>query len=268
MIKPVRNETLSPSDAAALQRLDRSTRERERLLADLQKNVSDSNRAAYAAFDGGTITGVFAFDHFDKQYLVMTEWLCGTERDGREMLALLRERFSGYTVEFSLRPDERVLHALLNECGATVFPEQQNMRLTGTVPQTDTQGIEMLSAPYLPQYVALHENSDAFLDGEDVAAKPETCRALLAIENGTVLGYLDLTRWETSANISDLYVDEAHRNRGCGARLLAKAIELTRSDELTLQVDVDNPAAIHLYEKMGFTVIPGRNCIDALWEIP
>lgn len=268
MIKPMRNETLSLSDAAALRLYDPRTREPERLLADLENCISDPNRAAYAAFDGGTITGFFAFDCSEEQYLVMTEWLCTSERDAREMLALLRERFSGYTVEFSLRPDERVLHALLDECGATVFPEQQNMKLTGPVPQTDTRGIEPLSKPYLSQYVALHENSDAFLDGEDIAAKPETCRALLAIENGTVLGYLDLTRWEKSTNVSDLYVDEAHRNRGCGARLLAKAIELTRPDELTLQVDVDNPAAIHLYEKMGFTVIPGRNCIDALWEIP
>ena len=268
MIKPMRNDTLSPSDAAALRLYDCRTREPERLLADLENCISDPNRAAYAAFDGDAITGFFAFDRFDKQYLVMTEWLCGTERDGREMLALLRERFLGYTVEFTLRPDERILHALLIECGATVFSEQQNMKLTGPVPQTDTRRIEPLSAPYLSQYVALHESSDAFLDGEDVAARPETCTALLAIENGAVLGYLDLSRWEKSTNISDLCVDEAHRNRGLGAKLLAKAIELTRPDELTLQVDVDNPAAIHLYEKMGFTVIPGRNFIDALWEIP
>ncbi len=267
MIRLLQNEVPPLSAVEALQLFDRRARTSEQLLADLQKRISDPKQAVFAACDGGTITGFFAFDRFDEQYLVMTEWLCGSEDDGREMLERLRECFAGYTVEFTMRPDERLLHALLTAVGATVFAEQQNMKLTGTVPQTDTAGIELLSAPVLSQYIALHENSDAYLDGEDIAARPETCRALLAIENGAVLGYLDLRRWDQTTNISDLYVDAAHRNRGWGAKLLARAIALTRPNDLTLQVDVDNPAAIHLYEMMGFTAIPGRNFVDVLWEI-
>ena len=62
-------------------------------------------------------------------------------------------------------------------------------------------------------------------------------------------------------------MDESERRKGYGAKLLAKAIEQNRPHGLTLQVDLDNTAAIRLYEKMGFETIPDRNSIDAIWNI-
>lgn len=268
MIRPVRNEILTLSAVSALQRSDGKARACDVLAKELQKKLADPNHLTFAAFNGKAIEGFFAFSPYgEDSYLVMTEWLCDSEQASREMLSHLKQHFSGYEIEFNLRPDERKLITLLRESGASVFPEQQNMKLTRIPPATDTEGIELLSEPYLGQYIALHENSDAYLDGEAIAAAAETHHALLAIENGTVAGYLDLTCGNDVNGITDLYVEESRRNRGWGAKLLARAIEINRPNGLTLQVDVDNSSAIHLYEKMGFTVVPGENCIDALWEI-
>jgi len=53
-----------------------------------------------------------------------------------------------------------------------------------------------------------------------------------------------------------LFVHDDYQNQGIGSRLMAAIIDLAENwlnlKRLELQVNTDNPSAIHLYEKFGF----------------
>ncbi len=53
-----------------------------------------------------------------------------------------------------------------------------------------------------------------------------------------------------------MFVHDDYQNRGIGSKLMAAIIDLAENwlnlKRLELQVNTDNPAAIHLYEKFGF----------------
>ena len=235
----------------------------------LQKLYRDEHTIGFAAFEGDRATGLFAFrQYFEERILELSEWITDSEYAADEMLAYLKEAYSPGQVEFTFRPEEMLLHAALLRTDATVYPEQMDMRLAHRPTETDTSGVALLSERYLAQYCALHDaGSDAYLDGEEVASRPETFRVFVAVKDGRVVGYLDVTHCYETNNISDLYVDETQRRKGYGRKLLAKAIEMNHPKEMTLQVDIDNEPAIRLYEKMGFEKIPNRNTIDAIWKI-
>jgi ribosomal protein S18 acetylase RimI-like enzyme len=62
---------------------------------------------------------------------------------------------------------------------------------------------------------------------------------------------------EAYAEVTELYVVEAARQRGIGRRLLAHAERLALeagADELVVLTGRDNPAALGLYRAMGFRV--------------
>ena len=98
-----------------------------------------------------------------------------------------------------------------------------------------------------------------FWTGEKTAADPEFFRIFVAVENGRVVGYLDVT-WPKEKNyIFDILVEKDSRCRGWGRKLLARAIEMNRPGGMALDVNVDNAPARHLYEAMGFTRMEGKS---------
>ncbi|MEN6329876.1 MAG: GNAT family N-acetyltransferase [Methanobacteriaceae archaeon] len=61
-------------------------------------------------------------------------------------------------------------------------------------------------------------------------------------------------------------VDEVFRGRGIGSFILEKAVELIYehgSKRAVLDVDIDNPGALRLYEKFGFKIFKKKSL--ALW---
>lgn len=226
---------------------------------------------AFGSFDGEEMTGLFLFSRWEDKYLVMSRWLTRSETAGREMLTYLNREYPGYGVEFTFRPQDALLKKLLLEAGATVFPEQRDMKLVGPVTAVDTSGIEPLSKALEPRYFVLHRDSnpdgETYWTGEMVAANQARFIVLLALQDGVPVGYLDLGLGEGGSNVGDLYVDPAYRRQGWGRKLLGKAIERNGAKPLTLQVDVDNEPAIRLYENMGFRAVPDSSRIDAIWRI-
>lgn len=75
-----------------------------------------------------------------------------------------------------------------------------------------------------------------------------------------MVGYLDVTHCFAENEPFDLVVLPEYRRMGYGKKLLAKALELNRPNDMMLLVDIDNEAALHLYSSMGFTKIRGQNC--------
>ena len=243
----------------------------ERLLPRLAEAFGKQETRAFGAFDGARMTGLFLFSQWEERYFVMSRWLTRSEAAGREMLRYLKETYPGYGTEFTFRPENALLRHLLEEAGATVFPEQRDMELVGPVPDVDTSGIEPLSKEYEPQYYALHRDNDpegeTYWTGEMVAADPLDFCVFLAMDAGIPVGYLDLGLGDGGSNVADLYVDNANRRRGWGRKLLGKAIQWNGEKPLTLQVDVDNGPAIRLYEDMGFRFVPDSGRMDAIWRI-
>lgn len=63
------------------------------------------------------------------------------------------------------------------------------------------------------------------------------------------------------AEILSIAVDPKGRRRGLGDALMREAILRLRADrvsQLLLEVDIENAAAVHLYEKLGFSTIAER----------
>ena len=88
--------------------------------------------------------------------------------------------------------------------------------------------------------------------------------AILAIEKSRELvaalgvGRNRRAKFAHRAFVWGVFVEPAHRRRGHGAALLAKAIELARQwpgiDYLDLAVSDGSPEALSLYERFGFRV--------------
>ena len=78
---------------------------------------------------------------------------------------------------------------------------------------------------------------------------------IIAKENDEVVGFAGISTCLDEATLNNIVVKKSHRNRGIGGELLEALIELCSDLSIrtfTLEVDVSNEPAIHLYEKFGF----------------
>jgi RimJ/RimL family protein N-acetyltransferase len=107
--------------------------------------------------------------------------------------------------------------------------------------------------------------SDSALDVSRVAANlAQSENAILAIEDDErLVGAVGVARnrrpkFAHRASIWGVFVEPAHRGRGYGAVLLARAVELARGwpgiDFVDLSVSDGSPEARSLYERFGFLV--------------
>jgi ribosomal-protein-alanine N-acetyltransferase len=88
-------------------------------------------------------------------------------------------------------------------------------------------------------------------------SKP-TARSLGAFApDGTLLGYLILSRFVDAWHVMNVAVHPEHRREGIASRLLQRVFEDTAGDPArgyTLEVRVSNTGAVKLYERFGFEV--------------
>ena len=81
------------------------------------------------------------------------------------------------------------------------------------------------------------------------------CFYLVALADGKVVGCCGCTESYGEANIDNVVVAEAYRNKGIAQAMLQELIargEERQIQAFTLEVRVSNAAAIHMYEKCGF----------------
>jgi len=88
-------------------------------------------------------------------------------------------------------------------------------------------------------------------------AKP-TARSLGAFAtDGTLLGYLILSRYVDAWHLMNVAVHPEHRRAGVASALLRRVLEDTSGDPArgyTLEVRVSNTGAVKLYEGFGFEI--------------
>ena len=138
------------------------------------------------------------------------------------------------------------------------------MVLKSPAPQEDTSGVEAYTPQYARQYFAIH-NQDMYWTGEKVAAATERFRTYLALHEGKVVGYLDVTCCFAENEIYDLLVLPEYRRMGYGRKLLAKAENGQKG--MMLLVDADNEPAIRLCQRAGFVKKPYANSLTAHWKV-
>ena len=212
-------------------------------------------------FDGAEMTGLFVFLTLeDESFLEMLVGLSRSLTAYEEMLAYLKEHHQGWRADFVFNPHNRLLHGLLEQERAEFDPEVQKMVLKRDVPYESGHQIELYSEKYREGYRAIHDDDDGrYWTADKVIAAPERFRIILAIEQGEVVGYIDITHKYEENEPYDVYVKEEHRRKGYARAMLARAIELNRPKGLMLLVELDNTAAIALYESMGFDKVEGGN---------
>ena len=220
------------------------------------------------SFAGETLTGLFVFLILEKdRYVQMLAGLTRSRKACAEALDFLTSRCAGYGADFVFNPRNAVLRALLKERGCIMDPEQLRLRWTREVPVSDLSGIFPLEEPHRARYCALHSRG-VYWTAERVLAAPERFHVLLALDGGEAVGYLDLHCGETEHEIYDLFVAETHRHRGYGKKLLAQAVQISRSHGLIAVLDADSSAALALFSTQGFVPEPGGAMQTARWEIP
>ena len=119
-----------------------------------------------------------------------------------------------------------------------------------TVRKLQEEDIEALSRIEAESF-SMPWSANAF---RDLLLQPY-CTYLVALAEGQVVGGCGYTDTCGDANIDNVVVDPAYRNRGIGNILLEELLKAGRSAGIrafTLEVRVSNKAAIHLYEKYGF----------------
>ena len=78
---------------------------------------------------------------------------------------------------------------------------------------------------------------------------------LVAVIDGRIVGYMGVWRILDEGHITNVAVDPEFRRNHIGEAIIQEMIRLTSeggTQSWTLEVRVDNEAAIKLYEKMGF----------------
>ena len=84
---------------------------------------------------------------------------------------------------------------------------------------------------------------------------------LVAVEDGTVAGYIGSQTVCGETDMMNVAVHPAHRRKGIAEALILELVEALKAMEshcLTLEVRASNVPAIALYEKLGFSEIGRR----------
>ncbi|MGN1001619.1 MAG: GNAT family N-acetyltransferase [Oscillospiraceae bacterium] len=241
----------------------------EQLQNNLIKSIEKPDRhCVFGIYREEQMIGLFAFLVLrHEQYIEMLVGLSREKEAYLEMFSYLEQCFPGCSADFVFNPGNFILKELLELRNAHFEPEQQKMVLGTPVLGFDTTGVELLSEEYKEQYCAIH-NKDMYWTGERVVTARDRFRTLLAIQNGKVVGYMDVTCCFDENEPFDLFILEEYRRMGYGRKLLAKALELNQPNGMMLLVDVDNNPAIRLYESMGFAKVQGENNLTAQWSVP
>lgn len=240
----------------------------QEIAAELRQAVAEPDHLVLGVFGDGAMTGLFEFliDE-EERYIEMIVGLSRSDGAYEEIAEYLRAKFPGFQVDFTFHPANTLIRDMLTRRGAEFFKEQQRMVLSNDTPAVDTDGIEPLSKRYLDQYIAMHE-TDCYWTGEKVAAATDRFSVYLAVDDGVVVGYIDMTNCYAVNEPADVKVQAEHRGKGWGKKLMARAIEMNRPKGMALLVDVDNTPALSLYESVGFVKVPGENRQTAAWKIP
>ncbi len=229
--------------------------------------IAKKDHHCFVTDDRGKITGLYILLIIpEEKYL---EMLIGITRDGssaEELLSFIEKNYPEYEADFVFNPRNHLIKKSLEKRGANFDKEQIKMVYTHKLPECETAGIEPLSDDYTDQYLEMH-SKDVYWTGDKVIMAPDRFKIFIALENGIVTGYIDVTYCFAENEPYDIFVKKEYRRKGYGRQLLAMALRENEPKDIMLLVDYDNVPAINLYESMGFVKKENGNLVTAYWHI-
>ena len=90
---------------------------------------------------------------------------------------------------------------------------------------------------------------------KDELESPNSKYIIAKTNDGEIIGFAGIKIIIDTADVMNIVVKKSWRNQGVGNLLLSNLIALCKKfdlSSLSLEVNEDNQAAIHLYEKFGF----------------
>lgn len=89
----------------------------------------------------------------------------------------------------------------------------------------------------------------------------ENSKYIVALDNNDIVGFAGIVILPDDAEITNIVTKKNERKKGIGKLLLAKLIEMAKEyekDNISLEVNENNNAAIELYKKFNFEIVGCR----------
>ena len=230
---------------------------------NLYRCLNSKDKHAFVVSKDGVIEGLVVFIILpDDRYVEMLIGFTKVEEVFTEMFEYMENNYCGYQMDFVFNPLNTAIFKPLKLKGAIFEPEQMKMIQDGSVPNVSTNSIKLLSDKLVKQYCDLH-STDTYWTGERIVSALDKFRVLLVVNDGQVLGYLDVQSCFDINEIYALYIKPEVASQGYELSLLAKAIELNKPKQMMVVVDVDNKEEVDLYTAAGFVKLEGQNSVTA-----
>jgi hypothetical protein len=230
---------------------------------NLYSSLERDDEFAFAVLNDGRTEGIFNWLvlHEDR-FIEMIIGFTRKEEAFSEMLSFVEQKYPDFSIDFVFNPDNAAISGPLRARGAVFDPEQQKMLYTGRASGVLTECIEVYSDKWREQYCRLHRK-EAYWNAERVLSAPERFRVLLALRDGELQGYLDVTRCFEENEIYDLFVKDESAGEAYALALLAKAAELNKPKKLMVLANMDDKKETDLYSAAGFDWVDGTSSVLA-----
>lgn len=227
--------------------------------------VKRKDEYSFVVIDNGEVKGIFVWSIIpDKKYIEMLIGFTKNEEAFRRMLLHLESKYQGYKADFVINPKNSALCRVLREKNAVFDTEQQKMVHTNMPPHVDTGGIELYTEKWRKEYCELHSR-ETYWNADRILSAKDRFRVLLAIKDGQLIGYLDVTYSFEQNEPYDIYVKPEYRYQGYELALLVKAIGLNLPSKMMVLVDADAHNDIEIYIAAGFIKVEGQNSVYATY---
>lgn len=177
-----------------------------------------------------------------------------------EFYKYLKSHYSGYQFDAAYPEENKQAIDFMISIGAKVLASEYEYRLHKhyfTI-QPETFYIIELNEKYHEGFKKIHNKShpDVYWTGERLLNALDKFDILIALDNSEVIGSVVTSSLSKKAEeIYFIEVKEDRHNHGVATSLLNKAIQkafCNGTEELTVMLEKENAAAIHLFEKFGF----------------
>lgn len=159
----------------------------------------------------------------------------------------------------------------LKNCNLTVVKEDSDYYMRTAEPalieKTDKLKqflvVKPLTINYVDQVAAAHSN--AFGDAIATSTKyiknsllDKDTKSFILLKRNEVVGYCAVDQGENEDYFFGLFIDKPFRGQGFGTFFIKKMMAILQKEGsrvFTLNVEISNKAAIHIYEKAGFKIL-------------
>lgn len=221
----------------------------------------------FASKQGDKVTGIFVWLVIEEdRYAEMIIGFVQTKAAMNEMLDYMEENYDGYQADFVINPKNEIIRSVLNEKNASFDTEQQRMFHHGKNLCVCNGCVEEYSPKWKEEYYSIH-STDTYWTAEKVISRPDRFRVLLAIEEGKIVGYIDVTHCFDINEPYALYVKPEKEKMGYEKALLESSLKYNYPKAMMVLVNVDSLEEIKLFEAAGFETMKGQNSILATYTL-